>query len=346
MLCVYADINAYEQLLLEPENYPIWIKVLNRKTPVFLNITDDILNAKIANTENDVLGISLQQYAGITIPEAQPIYFENIKADENELLQHPRSVFILDISIEKAQELRDCYGQMILSIHDMQEDFLIQNHINEISKAEKIDGGWRSFFSPVIPISNSVVISDLYLFGNHERVRGVNVNRGIENVIYIAAQILPQTLSIDYHFTLVSHSTGASVNRWKEIHRELEERLQALRDFEIKLEIILTTKENHKRRFMTNYLYGKGEHGFDIFKCSDPEVADIDADFDCYSLFGNLESTGMLHREIHQRGIHKVVHFTTKTLNYINGALLMDHERLYVGENPEENFTLTNRLLK
>ena len=112
----------------------------------------------------------LHAYAGAKIPKAHPDQFLNVYEDGSNLLANPRSLYFLDLTQEQASDLQEQYGIIVQSSNAINDDvFKGAAHkelLKEVVLNNGVSKGWKCLFDFPLPPSNSIVITDDWLFDN------------------------------------------------------------------------------------------------------------------------------------------------------------------------------------
>ena len=208
---------------------------------------------------------------GITVSLQCARYISGIVDHPETVLEHPSSLFILDVTPQRAEEISRDYGVLCLSAENPDASVLIDmNDEHTTGEHEPLGEGWRSVLEDVAKLpSNSLLLCDRYLF-KHRSARQGN---GFDNVLAILNRLLPSRLKTDYHVTVVFdlNMTDESYTFEKIVNRL--EGLKGLlgRDYPICMEVLGITKDcavynkMHNRRIVSNYFMVKAEHKLAAF---------------------------------------------------------------------------------
>lgn len=207
----------------------------------------------------------------ITADYSKSNYIRDIREHPETVLQHPSSLFILDITIAEAEKIRISYGVICMSGKNLNTKFLIDtNDEHTIDEGEKFGNGWSTVLKSVKDMpSNALLLTDRYLFSATTPKYG----NGIDNVQSILDTLLPKKFLGEYHVTIVFDNESKSENyKFNDIVYLLDNVKQALhRDFPINMEIIGITPDSdiydelHNRRIVSNYYIIKVEHKLAAF---------------------------------------------------------------------------------
>ena len=290
MFAVYTEISDFENIIfLEDHKYPNWNKVFRKNVDIILNTTDQELDKEIENPDSPI-SLFLQSSASAKIPIALQPYFDELKENLKMAIDHPQSVFMLDVAKEEVDFIKENYGVAMFASDDLVDDYFTRGYYKEVSKSGKFIDGWKSLLDIPLPISNAMVLSDEYLFSNEER----GANLGEENLIGLLDAMLPEFLSVDYHLTVITGNSKKSIEFWTKLAGRINSKINTLRDYPVNFELVIS-ETIHKRRLVTNFLNCWADKGFDLFKNSDKEIIRQENDFHVYEIFHNLNNHGTSH---------------------------------------------------
>lgn len=207
----------------------------------------------------------------INIDPSQSKYIASLATNPEEVLKNPSSLFILNISITEAENIRKSYGVFCLSKDSLNIYPLIDtNDEHTTDDREPLGQGWSTVLQSLRDMpSNALVLNDRYLFANDND----RIGDGIPNVQSILDALLPQRFLDTYHVTIIFDVEAiyqkfdfryitASLNF---IRQELN------RDYPIDMELIGISKDCpvyeklHNRRIVSNYYIVKAEHKLAAF---------------------------------------------------------------------------------
>jgi hypothetical protein len=264
MFNVYTEMEAFEQIVLFPEKTPNWSKILNYHAQVFLNLSDDELDAEMKQ------GTTVFEYTlanGGREPIALNDYFELIYDEPLQVIEKPRSAFILRLSPKEATEWQSRFGALVLSQSNIDDLALTKRFRKNLRGNETVSGDWRAVFSLGLPPINSLVVSDGHLFDNDDG------NRGTQNFIRLIELALPQSLDCDFHLLLITPEHKLKGTDWGDQKvEELKGKILALeRPYTIVFEVVFS-ETIHPRLAFSNYFNLTTEKGFAIFKTDNPSI--------------------------------------------------------------------------
>lgn len=268
---------------------------------------------------------------------------------EEYLLQHPSSLFILDIPIVEAERLQKSYGVLCMSSNAINISPLIDvNDIHISNEREKLGRGWDSVLDSVERLpSNALLLTDRYLFA----FRHPNAGNGIANICDILNELLPQKfMGGDYHVTVIFDDMAKhNTYTFNEIATQLNRTKQQLnRDYPIMMEVLGITPDCaiynklHSRLIISNYYLVEAGHKLAAFN---KEVGTARQMLVPLALFTESSLNGISTPPL------KTIEQTLVTLRDFSKSLskLLDHNTyLYAinGQRMEKCLGIRNRLLK
>lgn len=265
MMQIFLDMELFETVVLYPEEYPNWYKILGAHSKIFLNISKTDYESE--KDSNFILQSFIKMNTG---REPTPLkdHFENIVVDESILLKTPRAVYFLDISKEKAKKLEQKYGIIIQGVDCIDDNILRgsycrtlkENNICELG--DKI--GWHNLLNIPIPPLNSLVLSDNFLFANE------GGKRGTANFLQLMDTILPSELETDFQVLIISkENKDYDKQNCERKVGEIKTSLNNLnRPYSITFELVFS-ETIHKRIAISNYFIIVVEQGYAVFKSAD-----------------------------------------------------------------------------
>lgn len=198
-------------------------------------------------------------------------YITCIPAHHEIVLQHPSSLFILDIPIVEAERIQKSYGVFCMSADAVDIAPLIDvNDEQTTGNQESLGKGWNTVLQGLRTIpSNALLLSDRYLFSKLSASQG----NGIANVHAILDVLLPQRFLGEFHVTVVFDPQAVHKDyTFADIATRLNRIKQSLhRDYPIIMEVIGITsscpvyEKIHNRRIVSNYYVVKAEHKLAAF---------------------------------------------------------------------------------
>lgn len=290
MFTAYLDKNAFDDIIFfEDEKYPKIKRILCKNIPIVLNLTESELQIELDDIESP-LSLLMLESASIQKPHALKSFFSELK-DDPKLYEHkPDALFVLDITVGESKQLRQNYGVLIFSKHEINDNWLSGGLSKELVKTETFLDGWKGFFKHPFHKGNALIISDNYLFQNEIST----FNKGIENIKQLIDGYLPAHLSIPFQITIIANNTPKNSNKppktvewWTNHFGALKAKIKTLRPYDIEIELILT-ETVHKRILISNYIFSWTDKGYDIFHHLKKEEINDDNTINIHHLFNNI----------------------------------------------------------
>lgn len=209
---------------------------------------------------------------GMTADYSKSDYIKGISEHPETALQYPSSLFVLDIPITKALNIRTSYGVFCFSGQNTNIAQLIDtNDEHTTDENEPLGNGWSTVLKSVKALpSNALLLSDRYLFSGISPKTG----NGIDNVRSILDTLLPEKFLGEYHVTIVFDNSNKN-EKYKSFHEIVNlldmVKQQLHRNYPINLEILGITPDTgvyndlHNRRIVSNYFIIKVEHKLAAF---------------------------------------------------------------------------------
>lgn len=281
MFTIYAEKQIFENIVLNKDQVPHWYSIFCDHSEICLNMTDAELEAE--EIQGTPIFEFIQANAGRSLI-AFKHFFEAIYEDNQILAEKPRDAFFLNYSKSEADAIQSAFGVVVHGNEALKDKILDGTyfkdlHTNDVFE-DKTTKGWDKLVRKPLPPSNSMVITDDYLFTNEDR--GHNI--GKSNVINLINAFLPPTLNIPYHILILSNDCpdGGRPPKSKEwcekLASELKTSIVALRSYPIVFEIVFT-QTIHKRKLILNYLHATCDKGFGVFNAFDSKTVRSENDF-------------------------------------------------------------------
>lgn len=286
MNTIYAEKEAVETITLFNDEYKHWNQVFLSGIDLCINISDEELDDKLMNLD-DPLFLAFNSSATMKLPIALESFFNQIYKDSSTITNQPTGIFFLNLENEECEKLAKNYGISVFSaVNFPHSAFNIQYYL-EVSKNQSIDNGWKGVMNFNKSLSNSLVITDNYLFKNED----AGLNRGLSNLVPFLDAYLPENLGISYQVAILSATNNKSAEWWIKEYGKLCTKIAALREYPIELEIILKNSI-HARKIISNYSRGKSDQGYAFFYANNDKLIKLDNDFEYSEIFANIENIG------------------------------------------------------
>ena len=289
---VFIEKEAFERFILNEHSFNNLLAIFSEHSIIYLNMTEEDIEKEwlMVSLDGQRGGSRMRKFCSghnMRKPISAQNDFITFLSDNSKFLNYSRSIFVLNVSQDKAKVLRENYGLMILAEDDLTDD-IFQFHMKDtVRKREIRDGyedGWDSFFAtrkrPWLP-SNVLVFSDDYLFKNEE----YGINLGVRNLKSIIPRLLPQKLVIDFQILVVSPIPKNNIRKAQNISDELTKFVHELPlPYCCKITFVFTNSI-HTRKALSNYYVMTCDKGFCVYmnrprnKAYDTNFVDITSNF-------------------------------------------------------------------
>lgn len=358
MFTIYSDKDIFENMISYPDVYPNWNKIIKDHSVVCLDINKADFDVEIA-TLDSFLFLFLQANARDIEIVPLDTYFHTIYADLETVAENPSAAYFLNLPEADAKKLQDEKG-VVINCTVIDDDILSKGVNLDWLADEVINNNWNSILNPFNNYpSNSLIINDRNLFTNEERVLGTFQNIGIDNLIRILDNLLPQNLKIDYHVLIQSEQNTESRNKAKcdLIANDLNIKIRNLRNYNFEIEILFYCRgtnhfdRTHNRRIYSNYNYGKSENNIASFKIRNANNTRYDDSFSLVCFFNKINSTPdtLNNLKAHQNGTSIYKELTADCIDKLNKNGPNDRYYRYYLNGTEvkqgQSIAITNRLL-
>ncbi|MCF8324778.1 MAG: hypothetical protein K9I84_07450 [Leadbetterella sp.] len=346
MLTVYAEKDIFENIVIFNDRTPNWYNIFCNHSEVCLNITDAELEAE--EIEGTPIFEFIKATGGRSVIALKE-YFGSIYDDNSVIAAKPRSVFFLSYSAAEAEVIQNSYGVIVQSAESINDDILTGSYKRKLLKDEEIvEGaifGWKSLLQFAFPPSNSVVISDNYLLQSTERVGANYVASGKSNILWMLDAILPVSLSIPYHVTIISEDNNQNEAWRNRVAGQLNAEINNLRNYDINVEVVFIKSEMlHERLLLMNYVNSSCEHGFYLFKAKDGRTVHVVNKLQINSYFSALNnSQGESEYQIANKDLSLLKKVCNELAAHIDAGNPVYRGAILGGCNP--NKSLKNRLI-
>jgi alkylated DNA nucleotide flippase Atl1 len=324
MFTIYSDKNIFESLISSFEEFPNWNRIINDHAEIVLDTDQAQLDTQIEDPENIIFLFLHSNARSIELKSSKSI-FQNIYSKLETVLDDPKAVYFLNLTQSEAEKLQEDTGIIINCGDKIDDDILLKGVNLDWLADEEIQNNWTNILTPFYNYpSNSIIINDRNLFSNEER----RVNIGVNNILRILGNILPTSLSVDYHVLIQTEQKSETNNKSKcdDLARLLNEGIRELRNYNFQIEIIFYFagtsfyKHTHNRRIYSNYKYGKSENSLASFKIHNLNITRNDDSFSLISFFNRLDSTSDTQNYLiaHRNGTNRSKEITADCVDKIN----------------------------
>lgn len=283
-ISIYAEWNIVEQILLFKDEFPNLFNIVTKYSELCVNLSEGEIDHLLVDSGSiyDDFVKNSSGYHPISLVD----YFLEIYSDPNNILDHPRAIFLLNIKTEDIKKISKSFGVLVMNEESLDDSILCAFDSKTILKSENLGSsiidGWSKFLNRDYPPFNSLVISDNYLFENG------NGGKGFDNISVILELLLPSELSSDFHLILlVSEPNKHSENeKWyNDLFLRLENGLISLkRPYSIVFEMVFSDTI-HPRVIISNYFRIKLEVGFSLFRIVKSKLIQDSNDFEYETVF-------------------------------------------------------------
>jgi hypothetical protein len=189
------------------------------------------------------------------------------------------------------------------------------------------------------------VISDNFLLTTTEKIGIEYINQGKHNLIGLFDAILPSSLNIPFHITIISEDKDRSEEWRNRLAEELRDEIGDLRDYEINVEVVFIKSEHlHERILLMNYINSSCEHGFCAFKAVDGKTVTMVNKLQINSYFSSINNTqGESEFEIASKDLQIIKDVCNELAAHIHGGDQIYRGSILGGCNPDKS--LKNRLI-
>jgi hypothetical protein len=340
MMHIFSDIAPFETVVLYPEKYPNWFKIFSEHSRLFINISKE--EYELQMTANPILEEFAKMNAGRE-PEPLKYHFDSINAEFETILTTPRAVYFLNIDKEEAKKIQSDFGIIVQSTDSIDDNLLRYTFYRNlpVNTTCSLNGknGWNQLLDIQKPPSNSLVISDNFLFVNEDGIRGV------KNIVQLIEALLPDDLKTDFNILVIAQEHKDKDRAWcNKLTGDIKTALNNLnKPYNIIFEIVFA-ETIHKRIAISNYFTITPDKGFAVFKSVDlttiHEDTEIQVDHVFHRINENEGDTEFLNAEYSLKGISRIC----KTVaQYISNRPNDKNYRIMGDCHPDKS--LKNRLI-
>lgn len=145
-IVIYVSRNALEEVAVFNDIYPNLHHIFKTHATLCVDMTNEELDNALENVESDLSQFCLKNDIGLI---ALHPYFEALTEEQSLIIEKPRSLFFLDISKEKADELSEKYGVIVQSdtnINDKALQFIFRKGVEKGEVIKGTNNGWQNLF--------------------------------------------------------------------------------------------------------------------------------------------------------------------------------------------------------
>lgn len=360
MFTIYSDKDIFENIISSPNDYPNWNKIINNHSIIGIDIDQNDLDSELIDDQS-ILFLFLQSNAREINIKAVDHLFRKIEANPETVIENPSSAYFLNLTNAEAENLQKSTGVIINCNDKIDDNLLMKSIYNHWTAEEIIPNNWGELLTSFQNFpSNSILINDRNLFTANERIGSDNINLGVNNLLRILDNILPQNLNVDYHITIqTDHQTNRNDNKQKcdQIANILNIEIRRLRPYNFIIELIFIHSSTqyysytHNRRLLSNYKTGSMSHCFSAFKIRTPDKTKNDDNLNINAFFDKLNSLLNCNSNLkeHRIGIQRFKEITIHCISKINQGGSNDNVYRYYLNGVEvtqgQSTIINNRLL-
>lgn len=258
----YCFSNEFNELLINNSN-EILEKILNDFCDVYLDLDEEEILSLIE--DNPIFKSFNKRDNGVIIPAKED--FQNI--EKNILTPYLNDLLVLNENFN-TQNIRADYGILAIKKDEIKYLESLNFHFGySFEKATKnIFNSWGEVFSIKTPEPiNSAIVIDNFLWKNLDDFH----NENIENLYEIFENLIPKTLKIPFHLSLItSNNKGDFSPKFAEKLNKIVKNLKAKTGVNVEISFSTHTDavkdDIHERVILTNYHYIYSDKGFNVFK--------------------------------------------------------------------------------
>ena len=339
-LHIYIGKDALEEILICDDSYPNLHHIFNNHAVLCVNLTDPELDEILSDEDSELSQLSRNDVSIIALKD----YFKALKEDQSIVIEKPRAMFFFDISKKEADVLSEKYGVIIQSETEMNDNILQLSFKRNFDKGDNLFGisdGWSNMLNgQTLPPSNSLIITDNYLFQND--VEGKLI--GFENVKMILNAILPKNLCTVFHLLIVTPMPQKiSPEKADQLNGMLKAYLRTIRDYEVQLEFVFNNTI-HPRKLISNYFVLVCDKGFQLFHPQNKTIVHDENEVTLTSVLHDTRNTsGDTVLAISYKDIAKIRKGCSTLREQIIGGV-KDPTKKIIGDT-EKDKSIRNRLL-
>lgn len=262
----YMDYKVLVLICEEEKKYSIWHKIIHNHVEIHISPigTDNNEDLEVIDAFDNA-----SRTANLTIEQE---FFDRLESQD--LSKYPRDVFIIDVTEEKANELSENFGVLVLSSTNFSnfniKGISFERDIGKNRVYEKVnaDGnklcGWEevlSNYKSTFPIS-TLVINDNYIFDKYE------ISRNTLNLKSLISALIPSRLKCEIHVLINFFNADGKITQATfdaivvKLQIELSNSSRSVR-----VTILTHNRKDiyHNRYVFTNYFMIKSQNGFNGF---------------------------------------------------------------------------------
>lgn len=276
MISIFTTKDNLESICLEESKRP-WLDIIIKLKEVFIN-DENIFSEDVDIDDDPFYTLDEMQ---IDILSSKKDFINSIPTNPVIVLQHPSSIFLLDISPEKASQIQRDYGVICQSTGKLDFRPLSQSHFPTELLEGETGKSWSNMIAKFKKLpSNSALIIDAHLFAEDKYDEAQNCyderkRDGLNNVREILDSLLPLSFKETYHIGVLitdtdkakaTHRTRSNLtnDRIASAINKLKKSLN--RSYPINIEVVFFNQSDdghkliHNRRILSNYFIVTAEY--------------------------------------------------------------------------------------
>lgn len=276
---IYIDKESLEIIAqdstISDNYYKNIIEIFRRHADLYLDVSEEELDSirepKDLNDPGDIYAFI--EGKNLPWPSSASGNFEAIKNNENSLDISANIVYILNKKEDVKKIVK--YGVWAICVDDLSDDIFYYDYTPDLD-VDTVPGsagdGWHNILDDevsILPPSNSLVVSDSNLLTNTKKHAGTGENHfcGLVNLKHILDVLLPKNLNVTFYILIVCPPTNKiEEGKMNKIVRRWLKEIRELRQYQIVVEFIITTKTVHSRDLYTNNYQMHLDKGFYVFE--------------------------------------------------------------------------------
>jgi hypothetical protein len=276
MISIFTTKDNLESICLDENKQP-WLDMIIKLKQVFVN-EDDIFPDDVDPEEDPFYTLDGMQ---VDINSSKKEYINDIPHNPVLVLNQPLGIFLLDIPVEKANQIQTSYGVMCQSTDDLDYTPLSQPHFPTELLAGETGKSWKSMIAQYKELpSNSVLIIDAHLFAEDKydeanKCYDEKKRDGLNNIFDIINCLLPTSFKDTYHIgVLITDTDKAKAARRTRSNLTNDRIASAInklkksfnRNYPINIEVIFFDPDDdghkliHNRCIISNYFMVTAEY--------------------------------------------------------------------------------------
>jgi hypothetical protein len=258
----FCSLNAFNQLFINNSN-EILEKILTDFCDIYMDVNEDeIDDLKI---ENPIFKSFMKRDIGTVLPAKND--FQQI--DAKNFILFVNDILVLDENFN-TKSIREDFGILAIKTNEVEYLESLDYHFGYSFQkgTENQFNSWGEVFSLKTPEPiNSAIVIDNHLWKNLDDFH----NENLENLYEIFENLIPKTLKIPFHLSLItSNNKGLFNPKFIEKLSKIVKNLKTKTGINIEISFSTHTDavkdDIHERVILTNYHYIYSDKGFNVFK--------------------------------------------------------------------------------